>query len=129
MAAKPPAQAASMVGHERCPDCGVRSGQLHEPGCDIERCPACGGQYISCDCTDEELRGLSRIPWKGEFPGVSDCREYGLYVRRIPGLPGWHPCSEVDPGAVEDLNSLMADYQWDRSEQRWRKPGDDNPGD
>ena len=33
-----------------CHDCNVTKGQLHHPGCDMERCPACGGQSISCDC-------------------------------------------------------------------------------
>lgn len=34
----------------RCHDCGCMPGQFHYGGCDVERCPVCGMQLISCDC-------------------------------------------------------------------------------
>lgn len=33
-----------------CGDCAVAVGLFHVPGCDVERCPACDGQAIGCDC-------------------------------------------------------------------------------
>lgn len=36
--------------HHRCHECGCREGELHERGCDAERCPFCGNQLISCGC-------------------------------------------------------------------------------
>ena len=33
-----------------CHDCRITAGKLHVPGCDMERCPACGRQAISCGC-------------------------------------------------------------------------------
>ena len=32
-----------------CHDCGAPAGGLHHPGCDMEACPICGGQLLSCD--------------------------------------------------------------------------------
>jgi hypothetical protein len=72
----------------KCHDCAVKLGQLHEQGCDVERCALCGGQAISCDCVyenDSDWDGESeateemwaahdakvakaggRIPWEGD---------------------------------------------------------------
>ncbi len=43
-----------MPPDHRCHDCGVRPGAIHHPGCDMERCPKCEGQAISCDCNYED---------------------------------------------------------------------------
>ena len=39
---------------KRCHDCNVAVGGFHHPGCDMEECPRCGGQLISCGCLDDE---------------------------------------------------------------------------
>ena len=33
---------------DRCHDCGVAVGGLHHPGCDVEECPFCHGQWLLC---------------------------------------------------------------------------------
>jgi len=33
---------------ENCPDCGANQGDLHKMGCDVEQCPVCSEQLISC---------------------------------------------------------------------------------
>jgi hypothetical protein len=37
-----------------CGDCGAKHGGFHHPGCDMERCPRCGDQLISCGCLSED---------------------------------------------------------------------------
>lgn len=59
--------------------------------------------------------------WHGEWPGVMECQEYGLYARMVPGL-GWQPCDKDDPGATEDLNTLYSTGTWDVTEQKWKLP-------
>ena len=39
---------------ERCGDCGVRPAGFHHRGCDMEECPRCRGQLISCGCDVSE---------------------------------------------------------------------------
>ena len=37
-----------------CHDCAAIKGQYHAVAvCDVEECPACGGQVIGCDCNYE----------------------------------------------------------------------------
>jgi hypothetical protein len=38
----------------RCHDCGVLPRQLHHLGCDVQRCPLCGDQMMSCECRFDE---------------------------------------------------------------------------
>lgn len=44
--------------NERCHDCGIlnKPGNVHHVNCDMERCPKCGDQLISCDCDLDDER-------------------------------------------------------------------------
>ena len=42
-----------VVAGKRCHDCGVVVGKRHQGGCDVEECPTCHGQAITCDCAGE----------------------------------------------------------------------------
>ena len=58
-----------------CHDCGVSPGEVHHHGCDMERCPRCQGQSISCGCRwageknpDEEWAEGTEQPFLFEGP-------------------------------------------------------------
>jgi len=36
----------------RCHDCNIEHGGKHHPNCDVEQCPKCEGQLISCGCLE-----------------------------------------------------------------------------
>ena len=38
----------------RCGDCNVVRGGFHHPGCDVQECPLCRGQLLSCGCLFDE---------------------------------------------------------------------------
>ena len=40
----------SVYYREYCDDCGVKQGEYHLPDCDLEICPICKGQKLSCEC-------------------------------------------------------------------------------
>ena len=45
-------RATEFGGLGPCGDCGAGVGWPHHVGCDLETCPRCGGQAISCACLD-----------------------------------------------------------------------------
>jgi hypothetical protein len=40
----------TMKPNQRCGDCDALPGHFHHPECDIEECPRCEGQLLSCGC-------------------------------------------------------------------------------
>ena len=115
-----------------CHDCGAQPGELHNPGCAVERCPDCGGQALQClhshgdrifcENTSNEVLTSDLLPWDGEWPGVKECREYGFYCKMTQH--GWQPCSPNEPGAREDLNTLIRKCLWDRAQKKFvLRPG------
>jgi hypothetical protein len=134
---------------DRCPDCGTAPGKLHVAGCEVERCPACGGQAIGCGYCGADHGPSDRVPWTREWPGVDECRAFGWYARRVPDVAGWVPwtrewpgvdecrafgwyarrvpdvagwvpCEAREEGAREDLNRLhMGEAVWSRAVQRY----------
>jgi hypothetical protein len=47
----------------RCPDCGVADRGYHHLGCDLEDCPRCRRQLLSCGCgwLDEDIESIVAV--------------------------------------------------------------------
>jgi hypothetical protein len=64
-----------MVKRATCHDCGTKEGQLHVLGCDMERCPFCGNQLISCRCVYKKL-GIDVSPGAWAYShGLTDAQQ------------------------------------------------------
>lgn len=111
--------------------CGATPGDLHRPGCDVERCPRCKHQLIGCDCiyevngmdpdtldvshpeiyeggpTDKMVKKWNaewdskRLPWTGYWPGDLECRALGYYCRDLWADTGEPVVGSYDPVAHE----------------------------
>jgi len=107
----------------KCHDCGCEEGQLHKLGCDMERCPFCGHQLISCDCIYAHL-GYNH-DWNAEYSGlpkevyengVSDEEEEKwadiLYAKgRIPYIRYPVVCAKC--GALYPDLFMVPDEEWE----------------
>ena len=101
-----------------CPDCGAEVGQPHKGGCDIERCPECGHQRLTCGC----ITDLPDLPWTGDFPGRTEAAELGLWCKWVGvGNGGWEVCSAADDDALPDLNRLYMECKWNKETRKWEK--------
>jgi Zn-finger nucleic acid-binding protein len=80
---------------DKCPDCGAAIGEPHLPGCDIEPCPHCGGQALSC--AEFDYHDPRRMPWSGEWP--------------------W--ATEAAAASEPDLNRFHSERRWNADRQRW----------
>jgi hypothetical protein len=91
-----------------CSDCGAAIGQLHEVGCDVERCPCCGLQALGCQHFNPN--DSRRQTWDGKWPGEADCERLGFFVNGTK---------------FPELNRLYITCVWNADTQRWElvQPG------
>lgn len=64
-----------LPGLKTCHDCGAKPGEIHQDGCDTERCSVCGGQRLQCDCEHHD-KEFAR--WTGIWPGEAEAKLLGI---------------------------------------------------
>ena len=71
---------------QRCHDCDCLEGEIHKLGCDMETCPFCGGQLLSCDCCYtqlgyeiDETKSYNGLPKEVYMHGLLDEEEWKWY--------------------------------------------------
>ena len=93
-----------------CHDCGIKNkkGNVHHFGCDVERCPKCEGQLISCGCVDclkggeeimmQDFSAENRNDADGN-PAGGDVKAVGLDIKWQNGPLGREEDREIPNGA------------------------------
>jgi hypothetical protein len=84
-----------------CHDCGAHEGEIHQWGCDMERCPQCGGQLISCGCVYKilgPLYGWTYIP--------------AVYISEPPYVVSVHETDGLPPEIYEDGLTDEQEEKW-----------------
>ena len=89
-----------------CGDCAVPVGAYHIPGCDVEECPRCHGQSISCDCDEETLRELQQ-----EYRRLRDERPNARLLAEVARLREIARHVEADNAALREIAQAVADAQ------------------
>lgn len=88
----------------KCQDCGVAPGQRHQPGCDVERCPLCKGQLITCGCV-YAINGMDRSKLDVEHPDIykngATEEMWAKFDAEVEKHGGFEPWSGEWPGVAE----------------------------
>ncbi len=84
------------IGATNCHDCNAKPGEPHQDGCDTERCSACGGQRLQCDCPEHDPL-FAR--WTGFWPGKLEAIALGLGLNELAERPGLADPFFIKPGS------------------------------
>ena len=107
-----------------CHDCDCKEGELHEHECDMERCPFCGRQLITCLCKerhfypgasrDKDMCGLPEHVYKNGFSEEQNSEWYGILEKkgRIPYI--YYPSVCVRCGSIKPIMFSTSDEEWER---------------
>lgn len=95
-----------------CPDCDVQPGQIHNPGCDQERCTVCGRQYLVCECAEHNHDLAIWKPVTFIFTHKQAKKLYNVvmsYEDEGPGSEGWQSAELA--GIVCNIRETLEIYE------------------
>ena len=97
-----PDSATGPDGGGRCGDCGVQVGGFHHLGCDMQRCPRCRRQLLSCGCSFDEFGGeqADEDGDDGEDDAGDDGEDEEEPEPSSPGMATENPCPRCGSTAV-----------------------------
>jgi hypothetical protein len=115
----------------KCGDCGAEPGELHQAGCDVERCRCCGGQQIGCDCL-YDVNGLDLDTMEKEYPeiytkGATD-EMYEKFDAHVEACGGRLPWTGIWPGTEECIEFGLWSRHVEGEDPYWQKCGPDDEG-
>jgi hypothetical protein len=98
-----------------CGDCGILVGGFHHTNCDIEECPYCHGQRLSCSCGRKGMIGLLDTgPRIGEYDGAVIAVS-GMLLRTTAAIeyrqhrcPEWYDANKDE---IENVKSVMDNFR------------------
>ncbi|MCK4814333.1 hypothetical protein KA005_01070 [bacterium] len=82
-----------LEGLKKCHDCGAKPGEIHQDGCDTERCSVCGEQRLCCDCEGHD-KAFAR--WTGIWPGYAEAQLLNLDLNQF-ALKGYEKIFFIKP--------------------------------
>lgn len=92
------------MSNKNCPDCNVAPGEIHDHGCDVERCPICKMQLIGCNCI-YKLNGMNPSYLEEEHPDIymngPTEKMYKVFDKEVEKLGGFLPWTGEWPGVLE----------------------------
>ncbi len=98
-----------------CHDCGAKEGEYHALGCDMERCPFCGGQLISCNCCYELLDiDVSEGTWAYEHGLTKEQEERWEEMLERKGRIPWVQIPVLCALCGEAFPDMFMDEDWEK---------------